>query len=86
MPSRGKIVGLIAKSDVYIDGLAIPAGLYRATERKSDGVERRKKPATTYELHLTALNLKEVRGFAGEALGASLDATKEVEKGRFIVD
>ncbi|MBZ7927106.1 hypothetical protein LAC81_34685 (plasmid) [Ensifer adhaerens] len=85
MPSRGKIVGLFAESDVYIDGLAIPAGFYSATERKSDVGERRKKSAMTYELHLNARNLKEVRGFTGDALGATLDATKAVQKGRFIV-
>ncbi len=86
MPSRGKIVELVAKSDVNIDGLGIPAGLYKATERKADILQRRKNvPEKTYELHLNAQNLKAVRGFIGDARGASLDATRAVHEGDFLI-
>jgi len=86
MPSRGRIIGLIAGSDVHIDGLSIPPGFYSATVRTSRSCQHRKKvPDTTYELHLNARDLKAVSGFIGDARGASMDATTAVQKGYFII-
>jgi hypothetical protein len=82
MPRRGKIVGLIAQSDVHIDGLNIPPGLYSATVRTSlSGQHRKRTLETTYELHLNARDLKGVGGFLGDERGASMDATTAVQKG-----
>ncbi len=84
MPSRGKIIGLLAESDVHIDGLSIPPGLYAATVRTSFSSQQRKK-VPTYELHLNARELKAVRGLVGDERGASMDATTAVEKGYFTI-
>ena len=86
MPRRGRIIGLLAESDVHIDGLRIPPGFYRATVRTSRTCQHRKKaPETTYELHLNARDLKAVRGFIGDERGASMDATTAVQKGHFTI-
>jgi hypothetical protein len=81
LPSRGKIVGLLAERDVHIDGLSIPPGLYAATVRTSFSSQNR----ITYELHLNARDLKAVRGFIGDERGASMDATTAVHKGYFTI-
>lgn len=47
MPRRGKILGLIAQSDVRIDGLRIPPGLYSATVRTSLSGQHRKRTLET---------------------------------------
>ena len=84
MPSRGRIIGLIAESDVHIDGLSIPPGFYAATVRTSRQ-HRTKTSETTYELHLNARDLRAIRGFIGDERGASMDATTAVEKGYFAI-
>lgn len=87
MPIQKKLVVLTADADVTIEGLKIPSGSYTATERNAYTSRRGKKSflPPTYELHLTARDLRTVRGSIEQTLGASLDATRQVQGGCFIV-